>query len=377
MLAESKLCLNMIVKNETKTLPNLFKSLHKIIDYYVILDTGSTDGTPELIKEEMNNYNIKGEVHLGEWVNFGYCRNEALKLAVGKADYILIIDADEELYYKDADFFKQLTHNCYNLIKRYGGVEYYIPAILNIKENNKLGWEGKGVVHNYFSTKNRLTDIYDVPVDNTHIISHIHGGAKSHGVSHEEKYLRDAKLLEEELKKNPDDRRSQFYLGQSYRDAGFVDKAIENYQKRADMGGWIEEVYYSKLRIGRLMLQKGKSFNKFCPILLEAYQLIPTRVEAIHTLVNYCRIQKWYHLGYLFGRIPVNIRNTNCKLFIEKYSYDYGLLDDYSICAYWAGDYEEANKCCNIILKEGKIPESQIERIKKNLEFGLEKVNKI
>ena len=33
-----------------KILEKLFKSVHKVIDYYVIHDTGSTDGTPELIK---------------------------------------------------------------------------------------------------------------------------------------------------------------------------------------------------------------------------------------------------------------------------------------------------------------------------------------
>ena len=41
----------MIVKNETKNLEKLFKSIHEVVDYYVIHDTGSTDGTPELIKE--------------------------------------------------------------------------------------------------------------------------------------------------------------------------------------------------------------------------------------------------------------------------------------------------------------------------------------
>jgi len=370
----STFCLNMIVKNETKTLPTLFKSLHKVIDYYVILDTGSTDGTPELIKKEMNNYGIKGDVHLGEWVNFGHCRNEALKLAVGKADYILIIDADEELNYKNPYFFKTLIYDCYNLSRKYGSTEYYLPAIINIKNNNELGWEWKGVVHNYLECKKKNITGQDVPIEEVFILSHIHGGAKSHGVTSEEKYLRDAKLLEEELKKNPNDTRSQFYLAQSYRDAKLVDKAIEHYQKRAEMGGWIEEVYYSKLRVGRLMLQKGESFDKFGPVLLDAYQTLPSRVEAIHTLVNYCRLMKWYHLGHLLGKIPVNIRNTKCKLFIEKPSYDYGLLDDYSICAYWAGDYDDAVRCCKLILMEKKIPNNHIDRIKKNLEFGLEKV---
>ena len=42
-------CLNMIVKNESKTLPVLLKTVREIIDYYVIVDTGSEDCTPALI----------------------------------------------------------------------------------------------------------------------------------------------------------------------------------------------------------------------------------------------------------------------------------------------------------------------------------------
>ena len=55
---------------------NLFKSLYKVIDYYVIHDTGSTDGTPEMIKEIMDNYDISGEVFEEEWVDFGINRKK-------------------------------------------------------------------------------------------------------------------------------------------------------------------------------------------------------------------------------------------------------------------------------------------------------------
>lgn len=109
------LCLNIIVKNESKTLPKLFKSLQNVINYYVILDTGSTDGTPDLIKEEMDKYKIKGDVHHMEWVNFAVCRQKALELAVGKSDYVLIIDADEELKYNNTKLFNSLSKDCYYL----------------------------------------------------------------------------------------------------------------------------------------------------------------------------------------------------------------------------------------------------------------------
>ena len=55
-MEKSTICLNMIVKNESKTLPVLFSTVHDMIDYYVIVDTGSEDGTPELIKKIIDKY---------------------------------------------------------------------------------------------------------------------------------------------------------------------------------------------------------------------------------------------------------------------------------------------------------------------------------
>jgi len=104
------ICLNMIVKNESKTLPKCFESIKDIISYYVISDTGSEDGTPELIKEIMDGYNIKGEVHHHKWENFGVNRQLALEPAIGKADYALILDADGNLQNRD-EVIKALTDN--------------------------------------------------------------------------------------------------------------------------------------------------------------------------------------------------------------------------------------------------------------------------
>ena len=46
----------------------------------------------------MNLYGIQGEIYQEKWVNFGFNRQQALEKAIGKTEYILIIDADEELY---------------------------------------------------------------------------------------------------------------------------------------------------------------------------------------------------------------------------------------------------------------------------------------
>jgi len=89
------MCLNMIVKNEAHVIKNVLECMKKYIDYYVIVDTGSTDNTKTIIKDYFNNNNIKGEIHDVPWKNFGYNRTKALELCRGKAEYCWVIDADD------------------------------------------------------------------------------------------------------------------------------------------------------------------------------------------------------------------------------------------------------------------------------------------
>src|SRR5574340_542399 len=93
------ICLNMIVKNESKVIERCLASVKPIIDTWVIVDTGSTDGTQAIVREFLKD--IPGELHERPWVNFGHNRNEALELARGKADYLLLIDADDKLAYEE------------------------------------------------------------------------------------------------------------------------------------------------------------------------------------------------------------------------------------------------------------------------------------
>ena len=46
-----KLCLNMIVKDESRTIVRLLDSVINLIDSYCICDTGSSDNTVEIIKQ--------------------------------------------------------------------------------------------------------------------------------------------------------------------------------------------------------------------------------------------------------------------------------------------------------------------------------------
>ena len=96
----------MIVRNESTVILRCLEPLRKIIDYWVIVDTGSNDGTQQLIQEFLQN--ISGELYERVWIDFAHNRNEALNLARNRADYIIFIDADDRFEIADSFMNAQL-----------------------------------------------------------------------------------------------------------------------------------------------------------------------------------------------------------------------------------------------------------------------------
>ena len=85
-----KISLCMIVKNEETSLPKCLGSVNNFVDEIIVIDTGSTDKTPQIAQQ------FGAKVYYFPWNNnFSSARNEALKYVTG--DWILVLDADETL----------------------------------------------------------------------------------------------------------------------------------------------------------------------------------------------------------------------------------------------------------------------------------------
>ena len=139
--AEEKktICLNMIVKDETRVITRCLESVKPIIDYWVIVDTGSTDGTQDLIKEVMKD--IPGELIERPWKNFEHNRNEALECAKNKGDYFLIMDADDRLEFEPTFVLPKLDRDSYRLWIKFGGTSYQRHQLISSKKPWKwLTW---------------------------------------------------------------------------------------------------------------------------------------------------------------------------------------------------------------------------------------------
>ncbi|HXX63628.1 MAG TPA: glycosyltransferase [Bacteroidota bacterium] len=90
MKEPGSISLAMIVRNEARYLPGCLESVRGIVDEIVIVDTGSTDGTPEMAAE------LGARVYSFPWNDdFAGARNESLSHC--RCEWILVLDADERL----------------------------------------------------------------------------------------------------------------------------------------------------------------------------------------------------------------------------------------------------------------------------------------
>jgi hypothetical protein len=90
---DALLSLVMIVKNEASGIRATLEAVRPAIDYWTIVDTGSDDGTPEIINEVLAD--IPGKLHHAPFVDFATTRNLALELAEPHARFQLMLSGDE------------------------------------------------------------------------------------------------------------------------------------------------------------------------------------------------------------------------------------------------------------------------------------------
>ncbi len=362
--AKQTICLNMIVKNESKVITRCLESILPMIDTWVIVDTGSTDGTQDIIQDYMASKGVPGQLYERPWKNFGHNRSEALELARGTSDYVLIIDADEILDYDPGFTVPELTMDFYYIMTHYSGMTYARVQLIN---QSHLNWSWVGVLHEtvYCPEAHSVTTLEGV----RNVV--FTDGARS---TDPLKFVKDAQVLEEALKEEPDNSRYVFYLAQSYRDAGMFEESLVNYQRRVKMGGWDQEIFWSMLQVACLQDWMNMPYETYSTSYLKAYSYRPTRVEPLYHLMFALRHEEEYQEGYEIGEVAIEVPLSKDILFLDNWIYDYGILLEYSICAYWIGKYEECQKISLQILAKPKIPNNVRECVENNLGFANAKI---
>jgi len=354
----STVCLCMIVRDEAAVIARCLESVSSVIDCWLICDTGSVDATRAIIRDTLRG--IPGELRERPWVDFGHNRSELMELARGRADYLLLLDADMTLTASGA-LPAVLSADAY-LLRHMGDPEYWIKRLVR----GDRRWEYVGTTHEYLvatdgaETEERL----DVLV----VAHHADGGARA------DKLQRDVRLLQRDLERDPANGRAVFYLAQTYRDLGRLERAAELYMQRAAMGGWTEEVFYSLYQAGVIRAELA-DWTAAMALLIDAFEYRPARLEPLYELASRLRLRGQHETAHLFAARGIGRPMPADILFVHPWVYRWGMLFEYSITSYWTGDARAALKACDQLLALPDLPARYRERTLANRRFCVERVN--
>lgn len=387
-------CWNAIVKNEARIIERCMESMVGEIDYWLVVDTGSTDGTQDIIRAFMEKRGIPGELIERPWKNFSFNRSEALELAENKADYILFCDADMALEVIDKDWKYQLAEGPAYLVNQKAHSDLVYSNIRLVKGRLKGDERFR-----YWGATHEYCDSIE-PYDGGHVMIHTimmqdfgDGGSKS------DKFERDARMLTEQIKElkylqndaSEEERkiawdrgllrrydllntRCTFYLAQTWRDHGSPEMALATYIKRSKMVGWFEETWYAVFQIALLKQQLKYPNKEIMDAYLEAYGMNPSRAESLYSLAKFLRKSERYELGYVYALAAANIPLSTNRLFVSTSVYDWKAKDELAICAYQMTYYTQSRALCEELTVNPNIPEGHLNRIKNNLQIAVDAI---
>jgi glycosyltransferase involved in cell wall biosynthesis len=360
--ARTSICLNMIVLNEAHVVREVLDSVAPFITSWVIVDTGSSDGTQELIRSHLADLGIPGELHERPWLNFGHNRSEALSLAKGFGDYIWVIDADDVVV--GTPDFRGLTADVCSL--RFGegaGVTYWRWQLFR----DEVPWRYEGLVHEYAACDRPFTE---ARIDGDYYVDSRRLGARS---LDPQKYARDRDLLLPEVERNPDDARSVFYLAQSYRDLGDTVNARKWYARRADIADdWDEERYCAMYEAAQAMSRLDEPWPDVQDAYLRAWDFRPTRAEPLYAIAFHYRSHERYRLGHLFAERAAEIPfPKEDSLFVTADVYAWRAIDEQAVCASWLDKPAEAFTLCRRNLARDDISDDERKRIAGNRDVAV------
>ena len=349
----------MIVKNESSIILDSLNSV-KDLDGFIIVDTGSTDNSVELMTHFLRELNKPFKIIETDWIDFSHARNLAINETVKMFDdcWVYWQDADEYLKSVSSKEILRSVSNTYSGFYtdvKLGELQY---KRLNIFNPKLFKWEGK--IHEYLKSVS-LKEIKDLCVE----ITAITNKGFSHKNKNKHKEYGDILLKSFEESQNP---RDLFYAAQSYKDhyyttkdTLFKNKAIELYMKRASLKGFLEEVYCSLLYAGDL-----SNSNKL--------ELWFAAGEVCNRLEHTYRICKYlYDLGFENGVYTllknISVSNTY-TLFIESTIYDYKIYDLMLVLAFKFKDfsmYELALNKLKTALENKSVSIEDLDRIRENV----------
>lgn len=315
----------MIVKNEAKRIQAVLASYRPYIDTWTILDTGSTDGTQDLIRRELSE--IPGTLHEEPFVDFATSRNRALDLH-GTTTVFSIMPNGDVLEGGGAlvsflDAHRRDFAGAYRV--RIAPGHYFHPLVMR----TGFGWRYKWRTHECAMGPNTGSAIPDVTV------------FRDRGTRTDDewraRWMRDLDLLNRDRVDDPNDPRPYFYLGQTHECLGQPAQALDMYEKRSKMGGYFDEVYEAKFRIAKMKERLGHPWPEIQQAYLEAFAHDPRRAEPLYAISEHWYGKEIHAVSRLFSVAAARMPKPPTDLFLDEDVYTWKAADRGSISSFYTG----------------------------------------
>ena len=338
-----KICVYAISKNEEKFVKRWTESMKEADEIYV-LDTGSTDNTVKILKE--NNVHVKIR-EIIPW-RFDVARNESLNLVPLDTDICVCTDLDEvfekgwrkrleEAWQKDTTRARY-TYNWSLDKNNIPKVTFYTEKI---HTRNNYTWINP--VHEVLSCSTNENSI----IINDIVLNHYPDNTKSRS-----SYL---PLLELAIKEDPSNDRNMHYLGREYMYYGYWKKSIKTLKKHLSLKNatWKDERSASMRYISRCY-KKLKKYDqakfwidkaiKETPYLREPYV---EKALLAYLQENYLEVETYCLKALTITYHPKTYIN-------EVFAWDETIYDLLSISNYYQRRYNYAIYFVNLALEISK-----------------------
>jgi glycosyltransferase involved in cell wall biosynthesis len=367
-----KLALNFICKDESHVIGKMLESCKTITDLIVVNDTGSTDGTQDIIRKFGEDNNIPTYVFERPFDDFEKSRNHAiqkLKDVVAElgwnADQVhgYWFDCDETLII-DAKFNKsQFTKDLYMINTYIGQMKYTRNTFFKVSK--PFRWYGP--IHEFIVCDEQ--NITSGLAENIHVDVQMTGNSWQGDIP--AKYKSHAFVLEKYIDANRQDPRWIFYTAQSYHDSASIPdnkeeneerlrRSLKYYKERVNRAdGYAEEIFYSQYRIGTIMRNMEEPWNLTHQECLKAYNMDPLRGESIKVIIDYyMQVGEW-NLAYMYTKFAkVNFHGKNPYptrlLFVDEALYIWKFSESHAAACFYTGRMEEAKATFNEIVNISK-----------------------
>jgi glycosyltransferase involved in cell wall biosynthesis len=339
----------------------MLESAIKISDAIIIADTGSTDGTQDIIKKFGEENNIPTYVVERPFDNFENSRNfglekarEIIKNELGWDPddcWTWWCDADETIIV-DSKFTKNQFKNDLYMINTYiGQMKYTRNTFARLSKPFRF----YGPVHEFIICDDK--NITSGLAENIHVDVKMIGNSWKGNIP--AKYKSHAFVLEKYIDENRGDPRWIFYTAQSYHDSASIPdnkeeneerlrRSLKYYKERVNRpDGYAEEIYYSQYRIGTIMRVLEEPWHFTLQECLKAYAMDPLRGESVKTVIDYyLQVGEW-HMAYLytkFAKTTFHGKNPYPKrlLFVDESLYVWKFAESHAAASFYTGRMDEA-----------------------------------